>query len=104
MTTYYKVTRPDGTDFHTGTIDWLDAFVTHTPPPPLPGVGPVPGQDWYHASYVMTECYSTYWPCRLFAVEADGDVQRSPTQFTTVGARTFDVQLELDAVDRKSVV
>ncbi len=76
MTTYYKAVRPDGTDFHTGTVRWL--------PPvgdPMPGVGMVVthptsrkradgGADGYlSVATVATECTGMRWPCRLAVVE-----------------------------------
>lgn len=69
MSIYYKATRPDGTDFHTGTIDYAAALGGD--PVTLPVV-PRPRcctSDVLHASTVPTETLiGGSWPCRLFEV------------------------------------
>ena len=77
MTTYWKAVRPDGTDFHTGTVQWA---------PPAGHVGewvvshPTSSQIGRHASTHLsvstepTDCTGMQWPCRLLEVEAVGEV------------------------------
>ena len=70
MTRYYKATRPDGTDFRTGRIDYAAALasgepVTH-PDPHTRGAS-----GYLSVATVATDCTGVSWPCRLFAVEAD---------------------------------
>lgn len=67
MTTYYKATRPDGTDFRTGTINYGAAFadgtlVTH-PDPHRPGV-----RGYLSVSVSPTNCTGAEWPCNLYEV------------------------------------
>ena len=74
MSAYYKATRPDGTDFYTGTIDYAAALAT----------GDVirhPGkQTWdlpesyLSVSVEPADCTGFEWPCRLFRVEPVGPV------------------------------
>lgn len=79
MTTYYKATRPDGTDFRTGTVDYAAALAS--------------GETLTHGSLQsVKDDASTYfsvsvepaetliggsWPCRLFRVEPVGSVLTS---------------------------
>lgn len=69
MNTYFKAVRPDGTDFHTGTIDYAAALGSD--PITLPVV-PDPEcctSDVLHASTVPAETLiGGSWPCRLFEV------------------------------------
>lgn len=69
MSTYFKATRPDGTDFRTGTIDYAAALGGE--PVTLPVV-PDPQcctSTVLHASTVPTESLvGGSWPCRLFEV------------------------------------
>jgi hypothetical protein len=62
--TYYKATKMDGTDFHTGKIDY-----TRVPLPQMSGKGEFPGAGWLHLATVPTECVGASWPCRLFEIE-----------------------------------
>ena len=77
MTRYYKATRPDGTDFRTGTIDYAAALggdpitLPETPDPKCCTA------DVLHASDVPTETLiGGSWPCRLFVVEGEPVAQR----------------------------
>lgn len=69
MSTYFKAVRPNGTDFHTGTIDYAAAMGGE----PVT-LREVPGprcctSDVLHASTVPTETLiGGSWPCRLFEV------------------------------------
>ena len=76
MIEYYKATRPDGTDFRTGTVDYGATIIrgeTLVHPSPRMIVG-----DPSTYLSVSTEPAETLvggcWPCRLFRVEPVGDV------------------------------
>ena len=77
--TYYKAIRPDGTDFHTGTVQWA----------PVQGGIPAEGLVVTHltsmawkrdhsthlcASTSPTGCTGFTWPCRLLEVEPVSEV------------------------------
>ncbi len=73
--TYYKATRPDGTDFYSGTIDYAAALasgdvITHP-------VGDITqgAESYLSVATVATDCTGMHWPCRLFVVEPVGDVK-----------------------------
>ncbi len=77
----FKAVRPDGTDFHTGTVHWLPAdgapipeggwLVEH----PHPGdVGIWDAGFYLSVSTVETDCKGFQWPARLLSVEPVGDV------------------------------
>ena len=81
MNTFSKAVRPDGTDFHTGTVHWLPAdgapipkggwLVEH----PKPGdVGIWDAAFYLSAATVETDCTGFQWPGRLLSVEPVGDV------------------------------
>ena len=77
MTRYYKAVRPDGTDFHTGTVRWAppvghegEWIVRH---PTATVVGDGPGQ-YLSVATVPTDCTGMSWPCRLLLVEPVGFV------------------------------
>lgn len=78
---FFKVIRPDGIDFHTGTVRWLPAdgapipeggwLVEH----PHPGVvGDRDAVGYLSAATVPTDCTGFQWPARLLLVEPVGDV------------------------------
>ena len=76
MTTYFKATRPDGTDFYSGKISYFralqdDSLVLH-PLPLRPGAKQAMG--YLSVATVPTDCTGFTWPARLFEVEAPGDV------------------------------
>ena len=96
--TWWKATRPDGTDFYTGTVDYAGALASGDPTPALSGSGPFPGPGWYHLATVPTECIGTSWPCRLFEVEPDDDLgDYRPRGAYKVGATAVRVLAEVDA-------
>ena len=64
VTVYYKATRPDGTDFRTGQINYEVGSVVRHPNPH----GDHPS-GYLSVATVPTECMRMCWPCRLFAVE-----------------------------------
>ena len=72
--TYYKAVRPDGTDFHTGTVQWVPEqgeipadgiVVTH----PTSTVWEEDHSTHLCASAAPADCTGFEWPCRLLAVE-----------------------------------
>jgi hypothetical protein len=73
MTTYYKATRPDGTDFRTGTIDYAAALasgeVIHHPAETMVPNDP---STYLSVSVEPADCTGFDWPCRLFRVEPVG--------------------------------
>jgi len=82
---FYKATRPDGTDFRTGTVDYAAYLESGQP---LPEIELPEGKKRqcctgtvYHASIVPAETLiGGSWPCRLFEVTgkpvAEGDSKR----------------------------
>ena len=73
----YKATRPDGTDFRTGTIDYAGALasgevITH----PAKFVRNDPA-TYLSVSTVPSDCTGMSWPCRLFVVEPLGRAYRN---------------------------
>ena len=73
MTTYYKAVRPDGTDFHTGTVQWATPGAGPTRPrtvkhPTAKQVGS-DASGYLSVSTVPTDCTGMVWPCRLLTVE-----------------------------------
>ena len=96
--TYWKATRPDGTDFHTGTVDYATALASGEPLPELRGGATFPGGGWYHLATVPTECVGMSWPCRLFEVEPVDDLGGDrPRHEHKVGATAVRVLAEVDA-------
>lgn len=74
MTTYYKATRVDGTDFYTGTVDYAAALasgevIRH----PANKVRDQPA-TYFSVSVRASDCTNFKWPCRLFRVEPVGRV------------------------------
>lgn len=78
MSTYFKSVRPDGTDFHTGTVQWVPEggipddghVVVH----PNDGHRLIPGwaDTYLSVATVPTDCTAMKWPCRLLEVVPDG--------------------------------
>ena len=95
--TYWKATRPDGTDFYTGTVDYAAALASGEPLPELPGGGEFPGEGWYHLATVPTECVGMSWPCRLFEVEPVGSVHTDTDHPHKIGTTSVRVLREVDA-------
>lgn len=63
---YYKATRPDGTDFHSGTILYEPGKTVRPPKVDKPMVC---GPGYLHAADVPAETLvGGSWPCRLFEV------------------------------------
>lgn len=69
----FKATRPDGTDFYTGKIDYAAAakWKKKTLKHPNPGgVGSSDAGGYISVATIETDCTSFRWPARLFEVEA----------------------------------
>ena len=74
MNTYYKATRVDGTDFHTGTIDYEAALVSgEVIRHPAKRVRDK-AATYLSVSVDAANCTGFSWPCRLFRVEPVGRV------------------------------
>ena len=97
MTVFYKCTRPDGTDFYTGTVDYAAALASGEPLPELPGDVAFPGPGWYHLATVPTECVGMGWPCRLFEVQPVGSVHTDTDHPHKIGTTSVRVLREVDA-------
>ena len=101
--TYWKATRLNGTDFHTGTVDYAAALASGVPVTVAPDSGwdegtDFPGPRWLHMATVPTECVGMSWPCRLFEVEpADDRGDHRPRHAHKVGATSVRVLREIDA-------
>jgi hypothetical protein len=70
---YYKATRPDGTDFRTGRIDYAAALasgevIRH----PAPERVRHDASTYLSVSIEPADCTGMEWPCRLFQVEPVG--------------------------------
>ena len=97
MSVYYKATRPDGTDFYSGTVDYADALATgrwlrvRTPARDRYAVCT---SDVLHASDTPTETLiGGSWPCRLFEVTGRPVAQVG----RKYGFRSLTVVREVDA-------
>ena len=97
MTVFYKATRPDGTDFYTGTVDYAAALASGEPLPELPGDVAFPGPGWYHLATVPTECVGMSWPCKLYEVEPVGSVHTDTGHPHKIGTTSVRVLREVDA-------
>ena len=94
MTTYYKATRPDGRDFHTGTIDYAAALasgevIRH----PAKRTVRYDASTYLSVSVEPTDCTGFSWPCRLFRVEPIGRVGTTgdlPNKRTTRSLRVVE--------------
>ena len=72
MSTYYKATRPDGTDFRTGTIDYGAALLTGEPVTHPAFDRKAGAESYLSVSVAASDCTGFSWPCRLFRVEPVG--------------------------------
>ena len=98
--TYFKAVRPNGTDFHTGTVQWAppeghegEWIVRH----PTSTVMDTHASSYLSVSAVPTDCLNMKWPCRLFEVEAVGDVEPEPHFRHKVAGLEFKIVRELDS-------
>ena len=94
--TWWKATRPDGTDFYSGAVDYAAALKSGEPTPALSGEGEFPGEGWYHLATVPTECVGMSWPCRLFEVEPVGDQTLDTEHPYKIGCSSVRVVREVD--------
>jgi hypothetical protein len=97
MSSYYKATRPDGTDFYTGTVDYGAALASGDTIRLDSDETEFPGPGWLHLATVPTECDGMTWPCRLFEVEPVGDVHHDEDHPYKIGCREVRVLRELPA-------
>jgi hypothetical protein len=70
--TAYKATRPDGTDFYTGKVDYASALISGEV---IRHLGPRVKDDagtYLSVSIAAADCTGARWPCRLFRVEPVG--------------------------------
>lgn len=74
---YYKATRPDGTDFRTGEIDYGAALKSgETIEHPEKFVRNEPS-TYFSVSTSPADCTGMRWPCRLFRIEPVGRAWRN---------------------------
>jgi hypothetical protein len=71
----YKASRPNGTDFYTGKIDYAAALKSKKSlKHPRPGsVGSPDAAGYISVATLTTDCTSFQWPARLFEVEIVGE-------------------------------
>lgn len=96
MSVYFKATRPDGTDFFSGTIDYAAAIGgwVKAPGKANPGGYECCAPGVLHASDVPTEVLvGGSWPCRLFEVSGRPVAQEGHK----FGFRSLAVVREVDA-------
>lgn len=88
---YYKATRPDGTDFYTGTIKYeVGKRTTHPTSKKRTKGDP---STYLSVSTVISDCAGFEWPCRLFLVKGVG---RAMTATDLPNKRAF---LSVDVVE-----
>lgn len=91
MDYYYKATRPNGTDFYTGTV--LYEVGKRTVHPTSKKRTKDDPSTYLSVSTVPTDCTGFRWPCRLFRVEGVG---RAMTSTDLPNKRAF---LAVDVVE-----
>lgn len=76
MNTFYKAVSPTGTDFHTGRVDYDAAFASEsgTIAHSRARVGSENAAEYFSVSTIPTDCTGFRWPCKLYEVEAVGEV------------------------------
>ncbi len=77
-TTYYKATRPEGTDFRTGLCDYAAAcgtgeIIRHRQCGESDMIPDRPG-TYLSVSVEPADCTGMAWPCRLFKIEPVGKI------------------------------
>ena len=97
QTLFFKATRPDGTDFYTGTVDYGAALASGDTIRLDSDETELPGPGWLHLATVPTECDGMTWPCRLFEVEPVGEFHRGEGHPYKIGCREVRVLRELPA-------
>jgi hypothetical protein len=99
--TYYKATRPNGTDFYTGAIDYAGALASGEPVThPYESEFRSDAQYYLSVATVPTDCTGMRWPCRLFEVEPVGDtwVPDATSLPNKVACKSLRVVRELDSL------
>ena len=97
QTLFFKATRPDRTDFYTGTVDYGAALASGDTIRLDSDETEFPGPGWLHLATVPTECDGMTWPCRLFEVEPVGEFHRGEGHPYKIGCREVRVLRELPA-------
>ena len=105
MTTYYNSVRLNGTDFHTGELQWAPPEGHEAPwivyhPSGCQEVSSTHPRDFLSAATVPTDCAGMAWPCRLLEVRpVEGHPVATPggKEFPNrVVATAWEVVAELD--------
>ena len=92
---YYKATRPDGTDFYSGTI--LYGVGKTVRPAKFKGTPIICGPGVLHASDVAAETLiGGYWPCRLFEVTGKPFIGFDSEHKHKAGFKQLKVVAEID--------
>lgn len=95
MDYYYKATRPDGTDFRTGTVLYeVGKRTTH--PTSTRRVKDDPS-TYLSVATVPTDCTGFKWPCRLFLVKGVGRAMKASDLPNKRAFLSLDVIEELPA-------
>ena len=82
--TFYKAVRVDGTDFHSGRVDWAGAVgATVSHPTGVPNS--LKPREFFSMATSPEGCLGARWPCRLLEVEATEFWL--PDRFATPGSR-----------------
>ena len=86
--TYFKAVRPDGTDFHTGTVRWLPPVGESLPDDGLVVTHPTAREkstggaaDYLSVATAATDCTGMMWPCRLARVERTSAAVWTPNAY-----------------------
>jgi len=104
-TTYYKSVRLNGTDFHTGELQWAPPEGHEGPwivyhPSGLQEVPSTHPRDFLSVATVPTDCTGAAWPCRLLLVRpVEGHPVATPGRKkypNRVVATAWEVVAELD--------
>ena len=96
MTTYFKATRPNGTDFRTGKVKY--EVGKRVRPLPHDGERELCGPGYLHASDTPSETLvGGSWPCRLFKVEGEPAVGFSRCYPHKGGFKQLTVVREIEA-------
>ena len=97
---YYKVTRPDGTDFFTGAVRYAWAMenkkiVRHLKPE-LDSASPA---HYLSISTDVTRCCTPHWPLRLFQVAPVGPTRKDDYYLSKVRCEALYVIKEMPSYD-----
>ncbi|MES2210944.1 MAG: hypothetical protein V4515_12300 [Chloroflexota bacterium] len=95
MTAYFKCTRPDGTDFRTGTVDYAAALVSGEVIRHPATMVKDEASTYLSVSVEPADCTGFEWPCRLFRVEPVGRTLRASNLTNKRACRALRVVEEL---------